>query len=167
MTLDQREIATILSDLDSQCPSGYALAFHVRYAAPNFLFQTYSGEWIDIYSQRGYVMVDPTVKWGFENIGLTRWSALAGDDPEGVLDAAKEFGLTYGFAFALDTNGSRSVTSFARADREFTDEEMESISSLAQRLHDLTANLDELSPETAAVLRQMSIRFTHPGAATD
>ncbi len=161
---DEVEIKAILNELEGLCPAGYALAFHVRFATPTFLFQTYSDEWIDIYSQKGFVMVDPTVRWGFENTGAIRWSDLADDDPSDVLATAARHGLKYGFAYAMDSGGSRSMTSYARGDREFTDDEIATISELAEQLHRRTSRLGSLSPETADELRRMSIRVTHPGA---
>lgn len=164
MSDTETEIMSLLDSLDPLCPAGYALAFHIRYATPNFLFQTYATDWIDIYSQRGYVMTDPTVRWGFENLGWCRWSDLADDDAAGVLAEAAQHGLGHGFVFALETEGSRSMTSFARNDRSFSDDEVNAIRVKAARLHDLTAGLAELSPDTAAKLRRMAIRVSHPGS---
>ncbi len=160
----QARIQAILQDLETRCPAGFALAFHVKYATPDYLFQTYAPEWMDIYSKKGFVMLDPTVRWGFENTGQVRWSQLADLDDAGVLAEAAAHGLAYGICFATDTGGSRSVCSFARGDREFADEEAASLTGLAEELHNLTADLGSLSPETAAELRRLSIRFTHPGS---
>ena len=160
----QSRIQAILQDLEGRCPAGFALAFHVKYTTPDYLFQTYATAWMDIYSQKGFVMLDPTVRWGFENTGHVRWSDLAGLDEAGVLKEAAEHGLAFGICFATDTGGSRSVCSFARGDREFTDAEAAELTALAEELHELTADLGSLSPETAAELRRLSIRFTHPGS---
>lgn len=162
----QREVQIqgILKRMEGQCPAGYALAFHISYATPQFLFQTYATPWIEIYSQKGYVMQDPTVRWGFENTGWVRWSDLAAQDSAGVLDDAAAHGLRFGACYATDAGESRSVTSFARGDREFTDDEIAGLANDVDQLHALTADLDALSPQTAEELRAMSIRFTHPGA---
>ncbi|NCO22383.1 MAG: transcriptional regulator [Rhodobacterales bacterium] len=124
------------------------------------MFQTYSKTWTDIYSQSGFVMHDPIVRWGFENTGAIRWSML--DDPVGVLEKARPHGLVYGFACAVENGGTRSVAGFARADREFTDAEIAAIAAQVATLHDETAKAGALSAETREELRQMSIRFTHP-----
>lgn len=152
-------IRYILTRLETLCPSGFAIAFHIRYARPDFLFQTYSKTWIDIYSQSGMVMHDPIVRWGFENTGTKRWSEL--DDPMGILEQSKPHGLVYGFACAVENGGSRSVAGCARADREFTDAEIAAIAADVQILHDETAR-QGLSEEAREELRLMSVRFTHP-----
>lgn len=155
------DIRRILTRLETLCPSGFAIAFHIRYARPDFLFQTYSKTWIDIYSQSGMVMHDPIVGWGFENTGTIRWSELR-DDPMGVLEKSKPHGLVYGFACAVESDGSRSVAGCARADREFTDAEIAAIAADVQILHDETAKQGSLSEATREELRKMSVRFTHP-----
>ncbi len=161
----QVRIQEILRDLEGRSPAGYALAFHIKYTAPDYLFQTYSSEWIDIYSKNGLVMQDPTVHWGFDNTGSIRWSDLADKDAAGVLAQAAEHGLGYGVCYATDAGGSRSVTSFARNDREFSDVEINEIKMMIDELHAMTSDLGTLSPETAAELHEMSIRFTHPGTS--
>jgi len=154
------KIRDIIIALEAQSPAGFAIAFHIRFTRPDFLFQTYSKTWTDIYSQSGFVMHDPIVRWGFENTGAIRWSML--DDPVGVLEKARPHGLVYGFACAVENGGTRSVAGFARADREFTDAEIAAIAAQVATLHDETAKAGALSAETREELRQMSIRFTHP-----
>ena len=119
----QLEIRHILGDLMDTATAGFALAFHVRFTTPSFLFQTYPKDWLDYYSQNGLVMSDPTVAWGFENTGAIGWSDLTASDSAGVLAKAAEFGLKHGATCATGSDESRSIGSFARADRDFTDAE--------------------------------------------
>jgi len=157
----QLEIHNTLSELQQLAPAGFALAFHIRYTTPTFLFQTYAKDWLDYYSQNGLVMSDPTVAWGFENTGVARWSDLAAQDTAGVMSKAAEYGMPYGAVFAIEVAESRSLGSFARSDREFTESEIERMQAAVAKLHDLTADLERLSPETSAKLRTMSVQFTH------
>ena len=159
------QIQEILRDLEQRSPSGFALAFHIKYTTPDYLFQTYASEWIDVYSRKGLVMQDPTVHWCFDNTGSIRWSDLASEDAGGVLAQAAEYGLGYGVCYATDAGGSRSMASFARNDREFQDDEVDALITRVEELHAMTADLDTLSPETADELHSMSIRFTHPGTS--
>lgn len=155
-------IAAVLGDLLRQSPSGYAMALHVQFTTPTYLFQTYPETWTDHYSAAGLVMQDPTVAWAFENVGTIRWRDLMAADSAGVLAAAAGHGLTYGFTYSQDRDGSRSLSSFSRADRDFTDDEIAAICALTDELHDLTANGASLTDETRAQLRRMSVRYTHP-----
>lgn len=159
---DQFKIQDCLTQLQGLAPAGYAMAFHVKFTTPDFLFQNYSKDWSEVYSQEGLVMKDPIVAWTFSNTGWIRWTDLAADDPAGVLDRAKAFGMNYGFAAAIERMGSRSVLGFARTDRDFTDAEIAEILRIAETVHDTTASAGTLSPETREVLRKMSISFTHP-----
>lgn len=157
----QIEIRNALADLKKVATSGFALAFHVRYTTPTFLFQTYSKDWLDYYSRNGLVLSDPTVAWGFENTGAIGWSQLATSDSAGVLSKAAEFGLKFGTTWAIEEGASRSIGSFARSDRDFSEAETAILSGYMESLHNATADIKDLSPETAAELRMMSVQFTH------
>lgn len=155
-------IADVLGKLQASAPSGFAMALHVRFTTPTYLFQTYPEAWSDHYNQAGLLMQDPTVAWAFENTGTIRWCDLVAADASGVLKAAAEHGLAYGFTLSQDRDGSRSLSSFSRSDRDFSEAEVALIVTLADELHDLTADGRSLSPKMRDNLRQMSIRFTHP-----
>ena len=162
MSHTQFEISKTLSDLGKMAPSGYAVGLHVQYTTTKFLFQTYKKEWLDFYSQNGLVMSDPIVAWCFENTGAMRWSNL--NDPAGVLDQASAHGMRYGVVYATETGGSRSMAGLSRNDREYTDDEITTISEAIERLHVETADHAELAPEAVKQLKKMSIMVTHPGA---
>ncbi|PHQ97527.1 MAG: transcriptional regulator [Marinosulfonomonas sp.] len=155
------KIMPSLAQLDALCSSGYAIALHIRYTTPKFLFQTYDKEWMKTYSEKGLVLKDPTVMWGFGNTGIARWSDLTELDEAGVLNMAKEYGLKHGFTFAIASGESKSITSFARGDREFTNAEIDEISGIVQELHDYTANIEKISPEEVEQLKNLSVDFTH------
>lgn len=155
------EVRNTLSDLKETASGGFALAFHVRFTTPSFLFQTYPKDWLDYYSQNSLVLSDPTVAWGFENDGSINWTDLCESDSAGVLNKAAEFGLKFGATCATGANESRSIGSFARADRDFTDAERAMFLEKLEMLHRATTDMKTLSPETAAALRTMSVQFTH------
>ena len=54
------------------------------------MVQTYRQDWIDRYTERGYMLCDPLVSWGFSQTGATRWSELEFPDPHDVLGQAAE-----------------------------------------------------------------------------
>jgi len=55
---NQLEIHRLLEEVQKIATAGFALALHVRFTTPTFLFQTYDKEWLDYYSQNGFVMSD-------------------------------------------------------------------------------------------------------------
>ncbi|WP_420858646.1 autoinducer binding domain-containing protein [Marivivens marinus] len=156
------EIRRILTTMQDIAPAGFAIAFHIQFTTPAFLFQTYPKDWINMYNKRGMVMQDPIVGYGFENNATTRWSNLADNDPAGVLPEASKYGLVYGMACGIEEGGSRSVAGFSRSDRELTDAEIDQLYSLVKELHSMTAEAKSVSPEVRDELRNMSISFTHP-----
>lgn len=158
----QHAISDELVRLKAVSPGGFAMALHVRFTTPTYLFQTYPKDWIDFYSKNGLVMRDPTVRWAFENTGLIRWAELVPIDEAGVIALAGERGILNGFTYATDRNGSRSMASFAQGSRDFSDPEMATIAEQVNHLHDVTASGVSLTPGTRERLRQMSISFTHP-----
>lgn len=156
------EIERYLAHLGNLSPSGFAIAFHIRFTTPAFLFQTYDRRWLDLYSQKGLVMQDPIVRFGFEGTGWRRWSDL--DDPAGVLTESAAFGLAYGVAVAIDEGGSRSVAGLARPDREFGDTEVSDLVRTVGDLHLITLEAGKLSDEAHDELKRMSVALTHPTA---
>ncbi len=157
----ETETAALLAAIREVAPAGFAIALHIRFTAPRYLFQAYARDWMEVYSREGLVLQDPTVRWGFAHTGTVRWSALAGDDPAGVLAKAAAHGLSYGVTVAIDDEGSRSVASFARGDREFTDAEMAEVASLLRALHAETLSAETLSPADHEALKRMSVLLTH------
>ena len=143
----------------SRTMAGFAIALHVRFTAPKYLFQSYEKEWLDTYSREGLVLHDPVVSWGFQNEGTIRWSDL--EDPAGIIPRSRKYGMSYGAVIALVRDGSRSMGGFARADREMTDEEIGALQTHLVTLHDLTARVEALSPVVHNTLKQMSIYLTH------
>ena len=151
----------ILRRLRQRSPAGFAIALHVEFTTPKYLFQAYDKDWLNHYSSRGLVMHDPTVRWGFEHTGAIRWSDLAADDPMAVLAQAAAYGLRYGLTVAVNAAGTRSISSFARSDREMSDLDIAAISADVADLHKLTGDLAHYTPAMHETLRQMSIYLTH------
>lgn len=154
-------IAHLLSVLDEMSPGGFAIALHIRSAAPAFLFQTFPIKWVDYYSQHGLVLKDPAMRWAFDHSGTIRWRDLTDDDPYGVMQQAKRHGLSYGFTHSIRVEKSRSVSGFARGDRDYLDIEIDEIGKKLHELHAATDQLTALSEADADALKQMSIRMTH------
>lgn len=158
---DTREIRDILAEIQGRCNAGFAVALHVHYTTPRFLFQTYEAAWAKVYSERGLVLRDPTVKWGLEHEGMKDWSELENDDPAQVLQLAREHGIQHGFTLAVVDGGSRSVGSFARKDVEFSKEDREFLSSKFLQLHRGTRVSDGEEDAIADMLRKLSVELTH------
>jgi LuxR family transcriptional regulator len=158
---NQLEIHILLEEIHKIATAGFALALHVRFTTPTFLFQTYAKEWLDYYSQNGFVMYDPSVAWAFKNTGAIKWSALAEQDPMNVLTKAAEYGMKFGTVCGVEIDESHSIGGFARADREFDTAETETLVKMMRTLHALTADVKSISPETSTALRTMSVQFTH------
>lgn len=151
----------LLQRLRRRSPAGFAIALHIEFTTPRYLFQAYDKDWLDFYSARGLVMQDPTVGWAFANNGAIRWSALADNDPAGVLARAAEHGLRYGVAIALDDGGSKTMASFARDDRELSEIDIAGLSADLRALHMQTLGTKVLDPDIHATLKRMSIFLTH------
>ena len=160
--MNQRaSIATLLQALDQGSPEGFAIALHIRFLTPTYLFQSYSKRWMDYYSSQGLMMHDPTVRWGLQNIGHIRWTDLEAIDTVGVLEKAKDFGIMNGATVSLLVSGSRSIASFARADREYDEAEMDELQDDLVQLHRATLDAGRLSESDRRALTELSIRLSH------
>jgi LuxR family transcriptional regulator len=154
-------IATMLHALDELSPAGCAIALHISFTSPKYMFQTYPKRWLDYYSSSGLVMHDPVAHWGLQNTGSIRWKDLAAIDPKGVLEQAKDFGLMNGVAISVFLSGSRSIAGFARADRDYLSDEIEEMEDVLAMLHRTTATPGPLRECDRRVLTELSIRLTH------
>lgn len=155
-------IRECITELMVLSPSGFAIALHIEFTTPSYLFQTYPKAWIDYYSQNGLVMQDPTVAWGFDNVGVIRWSELVENDPGKVIEKAAEYGILCGFTYSVQQSGSQSLCSFTSPDADFSDAQIAEICKIVDRMHESTLSLAALSEETRRELKRMSIVFTHP-----
>lgn len=102
-----------LHQLSMLAPAGYSIGLHIRFTAPLFMFQTYDQAWLDHYTERGYVLRDPMVAWGFSTTGTIRWSDSSLPDPFGLFNEARDFGLNFGATVACGPIKSRTIASFA------------------------------------------------------
>ena len=159
--LNNPSISHLVSRLRDASPSGFAAGLHVGFGAPAFLLNSYPAAWADRYNAEGMLMRDPTVIWGMATTGTKRWSELEAEDRAGVLAKARAHGLVYGVSVSLRPGALRSLAGFARADREFTDGEIEQLAGLLTLLHEATEGLDALPPEEVEVLKATSIRLNH------
>ena len=159
------EINAILARMRKLAPSGYFVGMHIRFAAPLMQFQTYAEAWSEFYSQNGYALRDPTIAWGFSTTGACRWSSLPIPDPFNILKDAADHGLTYGLTVSCGPINSRTIASFARSDREFTDDEIATISTLVRRLHEITEPPESLTKAQQEALRCIAEGDRHAAAA--
>lgn len=154
-----------LHQLDLLAPAGYFLGLHIRFTAPLMTFQTYDQAWLDHYTENGYVLRDPMTAWGFSTTGWIRWSDTRVPDPFGIFKEAARFGLNFGFTIACGPIKSRTIASFARSDREFTDNEIKLAESIVTRLHDVTEPPEELTRAQVEALRCIAGGDRHAAAA--
>jgi LuxR family transcriptional regulator len=107
-------VAQLLGELGDLCNRGYALAAHIRYTRPTQLFQTYDQAWVDHYSEKGFMLSDPTVHWGLTHVGAVAWADLVAQDSEGIIAAAERHGLLNGWTYAVGEATSRTIASMTR-----------------------------------------------------
>lgn len=153
-------IGDLVEHLRSAGTAGFAAGLHLTYTSPRYLLQSYPPAWQEIYARNGYLMLDPTVHWGLENDGWIRWSELRGIDTAGILAEAAGHGLLHGITVAIIARGSRSIASFARGDRDYTDAEAARIQVHFGELHHLTLSVHALPPAVHEMLRRLSIILT-------
>lgn len=156
----QAEISDLLARLRSAHPAGFSVALHMTFAAPRYLFQSFERAWIDLYSQRGMVLRDPTVRWALGNTGAIRWSALPDPAGQEVMRLAAAHGMRFGFTEAIVSAGSRSFVNCANARREATEAEIAAAGRVLAALHRLTIGLEALTPRFHDALKAMSIFLT-------
>lgn len=154
-----------LHQLSLVAPAGYSVGLHIRFTTPLFTYQTYDQSWIDHYTENGFALRDPVVAWGFSTTGSIRWSDPKLLDPFKLFDEAANYSLNFGCTVACGPIKSRSIASFARADREFEDREIAAIQTIVHRLHDMTEPPEELTKAQIEALKCIAGGDRHAAAA--
>ncbi|MCZ4260582.1 autoinducer binding domain-containing protein [Limimaricola sp. G21655-S1] len=149
-----------LARLGDLAPAGFAIALHVRFQAPSYMFESYPPSWLETYAREGFLLQDPTVRSAMRHPGTTRWSELAAFDEADVLGRARAHGLVYGISHSIHDHPSLSMGGMARSDREFTKHEIREACAILQRLHDVTHRRETLGTDVSATLHEMAIVMT-------
>jgi LuxR family transcriptional regulator len=147
------DIVAQFEGLTSMSPAGYAIGLHLSFTTSKYIFQTYSKEWMEEYSRRGLILSDPTVRWGLEHVGWIRWSELREVDPAGVIDAAAEFGLTFGVSISVADEDTRSLGSFAATKEEISEDVVAELTQRLREVHHLTRKIEHDSAEDKQIRR--------------
>lgn len=145
--------------------AGYFIGLHIRYASPLMQFSTYNQAWLDHYTENAYALRDPTIAWGFSTEGACRWAEMNIPDTFGLFEEAKEFGLIHGMTVSCGPVSSRTISSFARDDRDFRDDEIEEIEKSIRRLHHMTEPPESLTGAQIEALRCIAAGDRHAAAA--
>ena len=130
-------LAPPLAALAALGPAGVFAALRLRGPVPKVTRNGFPTAWTEHYSEQGYTLSDPILRWAMLHTGAARWSDLAASDPRGIIAAAARFGLVHGLTCVTGPMLSRSLVSLARADRDFTDDEVAAALSLTEDLHRL------------------------------
>jgi LuxR family transcriptional regulator len=155
----------LLHELSLAAPGGYAVGLHIRYVSPLIMVNTYPDQWQEAYTAKLYGLRDPTLAWGLSHTGTRRWSQIGLPDPFGIMVEAASYGLVYGMIASIGPMSSRTISGASRSDREFTDEEMDHIHRIVQRMHDMSEPPARLSRAQVDALRCIADGDRHAAAA--
>lgn len=145
--------------LERLAPGGFYVALRVGFAFPLLELNELPEPWVEYYTAQRFMLFDPVIRWVYSQTGTARWSEIGDVDPRGVMRKAADFGLKYGAAvshYVDDGDAQRSFGSFVRTDREFTDAEMEELSTCLALWHVQTRppqNLTEAELEALRMVR--------------
>lgn len=154
-----------LKKLDTLAPAGYFVGLHIRFTSPLMTFQTYDQKWLDHYTENGYVLRDPMTAWGFSTEGRIRWSDPELMDPFGLFKEAAGFGLNFGVTVSYGPINSRTIASFAHSEREFSEQEVQAISDIVHKLHNMTEPPHDLTKAQVEALKCIAGGDRHAAAA--
>ena len=142
-----------ISSLKFLGESGFIMAFNMTFRGPEYFQSEYPQEWQKIYEERNYFFVDPILIWAVTKNGNKRWSEIKLPDIRGVMKEAEKFDLNYGVAFSRKVNSKRSFFTIARADREFTDEEIKHLGDRFDNLVEIVTGQSDLTDKELDALR--------------
>lgn len=145
--------------------SGYVICHDVRGINPSLSLTTYSSDWQMEYQRETYGLSDPTVRWGMFNNACIRWSEI-GDDYyvddtyRLVMSRAAENGLKYGMTYTALSEGENPKKCFcaaSRADTEFSDEELSTLTGMFSNIIDTLVRKSTLTSEETDVLELLGL----------
>lgn len=145
-------------DIPALAPVGYYIALRVGFAFPLEEINALPPDWTAFYTKNRFMMVDPVIRWIYDNTGWVRWSEIIIDDPHQVLAQARTFGLRFGVSISVFDNnpqGQRSFGSFLRGDREFTQAEIAQLEAYVTALHHSKAPPTNLTQAELEALRMV------------
>lgn len=148
-------VAGLLDRLRAYCDTGFALAIHIRYTRPSLLYRTYAQGWIDHYSEKGFMLTDPVVRWGLTHVGAVDWADLAAQDEAGVIADAAAHGLFNGLTHGVGPANSRTISGLTRSTGPFNDEERAELAEIVVEIHAATEGIEHYNAETLEALRAL------------
>ena len=163
--LADHSVDRLLVTLGELAPKGFSAGLHIRFAAPLVYVRTYDDDWCRVYDNNAFALRDPLVFWGLGGRGQTKWSEIKLPDPFNILGQARSYGLNYGAVISRGPISSRSIVGIARADREFTDEEIETAALIVDVLHEAAEPPTELTEAQIEALRLLAEGDRHTAAA--
>ena len=139
-------------------PSGFYVAVRLGFYSPEDEINFFPQAWIDHYTVNGLAVLDPYMRWVYQNEGVARWSDLDLPDPAGVLKTYADHNLRYGCLVsvldALSGSPTRSFGIFARNDREFQTSEL---AKLQQSLRGAGPGVDDKPVLTDAQVEALQL----------
>jgi len=162
---ERKALSLLLDRLNELAPMGYTVGLHIRFATPLVYKSSYPAAWIDQYNSQSYYLRDPLVFWGVGVEGTTRWSAIPLPDPFSVMKKAAAHGLHFGAVSSYGPITSRSIVGIARKDREFTDDELETLREATIQLHIEAKPPSDLTRAQIEALRCLANGDRHAAAA--
>ena len=151
--------------LAKMAPEGYFFGLHIRQTQPLLYEVTFPRQWMEHYMREAYALRDPIIAWGLGQVGSSRWSAIDIPDPVRIMDQARKFGMTYGFAVSCGEIGSRTIASATRSDREFTDDEIAAFEQEIVTMHNMTTPPESLTDAQTQALRRIAEGDRYAAAA--
>lgn len=163
--LENEPLQDHFEELAGIATAGFSAGLHIRFAAPLVYVRTYDTAWTKLYDENAYALRDPLVFWGLGGRGQTRWSQIKLPDPFNIIGQARDHGLRFGAVASYGPISSRSIVGCARADREFTDAEIERIAELTEALHLAAEPPTDLTQAQVEALRLLADGDRHTAAA--
>jgi LuxR family quorum-sensing system transcriptional regulator SolR len=140
------------------------------------MFNNYPADWRQLYSERNYVAIDPTVKHGARSMFPVVWSDKLFESAQELWEEAQSFGLRHGWArSSFDSNGIGGLMTLSRTAEPLSDLELRDkammMDWLTQAAHIAMSKCvaPKLMPEFEAKLSKQEIavlRWTSEGYYT-
>jgi LuxR family transcriptional regulator, quorum-sensing system regulator SdiA len=145
-----------LNQLASVSPAGFAIGLHLEFTTSKYIFQHYSRTWMEEYSRRGLILIDPDREVGDRERWVDPLVRPRHDRHGGRAVRGRRLRAEVRCPIAVVGRSSRSLGSFASSEREFSEPEIAELSARLKHMHDSTADVEPESSEDLKLKRLAS-----------
>jgi hypothetical protein len=126
------KVQQYLDEIDGLSAYGCAIGLAFSRGTPRSTFFSYPDQFLAEYNQKNLARVDPTLRFGFQSVGIEQWKVLEENcESREAFTLARQFGILDGVCFSVSVAGYKTIASASQHPRQPFSE------PVLERIHEL------------------------------